>query len=309
MPLMKMMKHVSLYINSYTSLYLCYNRPSISTSALPTPLMCNAIMILYICTCTFPGEEMTQTVLQKIKGQFASLQVEIRSAMEARQVKVKDAHQFLVSFFQSESCIPEAPDLTKLFNIVTEAKLWRYDHFSPLRELTEKFLPENNPARKLVSEYKNQLSGFYTTTKIIDFIDVSELDDPEDDSDSDSEDGAKQSLSPKEYKKLYRELKVTLKLDRKIKLSDMTMSYVDTLWKALIEEFNLPPLTAIIKKIVGGSLIISWLVPPQVSSVIAASYSKALGFYLQHNIARIELDGSILYTDEEWIVSDNIIVV
>ena len=101
---------------------------------------------------------------------------------------------------------------------------------------------------------------------------------------------------------------MTLKLDRKIKLSDMTMSYVDTLWKALIEEFNLPPLTAIIKKIIGGSLIISWLVPPQVSSVIAASYSKALGFYLQHNIARIELDGSVLYTDEEWIVSDECMI-
>ena len=240
---------------------------------------------------------MTQTVLQKIKGQFASLQVEVRLAMEARQVKVSDAHQFLVSFFQSESCIPEAPNLTKLFNIVTEAKLWRYDHFSPLRELAEKFLPENNPARKLVSEYKNQLSGFYTTTKIIDFIDLSEL---EDDSDSN---GAKQSLSSKE---LYRELKVTLKLDRKIKLSDMTMSYVDTLWKALIEEFDLPPLTAIIKKIVGGSLIISWLVPPQVSSVIAASYSKSLGFYQQHNIALVELDGGILYADEEWLVSNSI---
>ncbi|MCG8621655.1 MAG: hypothetical protein MJE68_06605 [Proteobacteria bacterium] len=229
--------------------------------------------------------------------------------MEARQVKVMDAHQFLVSFFQSESCIPEAPNLTKLFNIVTEAKLWRYDHFSPLRELAEKFLPENNPARKLVSEYKNQLSGFYTTTKIIDFIDLSELDDPEDDSDSDSKDSAKQSLSSKEYKKLYRELKVTLKLDRKIKLSDMTMSYVDTLWKALIEEFDLPPLTAIIKKIVRGSLIITWLVPPKVSSVIASSYFKAVWFYLQHDIARVELDGGVLYTDEEWIVSDNIIVV
>ena len=89
---------------------------------------------------------------------------------------------------------------------------------------------------------------------------------------------------------------MTLKLDRKIKLSDMTMIYVDTLWKALIEEFNLPPLMAIIKKIVGGSLIISWLVPPQVSSVIAASYSKALWFYLQHNIAQVELDSCVLYS-------------
>ena len=253
----------------------------------------------------FSGQEMTQTVLRKIKSQFASLQVEVRLAMEARQVKVKDAHQFLVSFFQSECCIPEAPDLTKLFNIVTESELWRYDHYGPLEELAEKFLPEDNPARKLVSEYNDQLSGFYTTTKIIDFIDPSDLDDSEGDSDSstsDSKGDTQQSLSPKESKRLYRKLKVTLKLDRKTKLSDMTMSYVDTLWKSLIKKFNLPPLTAIIKKIVGGSLIITWLVPPQVSSVIAASYSKALGFYQQHNIVQVQLDGHTLY-HEEWIVS------
>ena len=243
---------------------------------------------------------MTQTVVRKIKRQFASLQVEVRSAIEAQKVKVSDVHQFLVSFFQSECCIPEAPDLTKLFNIVTEAKLWRYDNYGPLKELAEEFLPDDqNPARKLVSEYKDQLSGFFVATKIVDFIDLSELDDSDDDSDDESEE---QSLSRKEYKKVYRELKVTLKLDRTIRFSDMTMSYVDTLWKTLIKEFNLPPLTAIIKKIVGGSLIITWLVPPQVSAVIAASYAKALRFYQQNNIVEIQLDGRTLY-HEDWIVS------
>ena len=246
---------------------------------------------------------MTQTVMRKIKRQFASLQVEVRLAMEGRQVKVSDAHQFLVSFFQSECCIPEAPDLTKLFNIVTEAKLWRYDHYGPLAELAETFLPDDkDPARKLMSKYKDQLSGFFITTKIVDFIDLSDFDDSEDDSDADSEDDGQQPLSPKESKKLFRELKVKLRIDRTTKFSDMTMSYIETLWTALIDEFNLPPLTAIIKKIVGGSLIITWLVPLQVSSVIAASYSKALGFYQQHNIVQVQLDGRTLY-DEEWIVS------
>ena len=247
---------------------------------------------------------MTRTVLQKIKRQFSSLQVEVRSAMEARQVKVSDTHQFLVSFFQSECCIPEASDLTKLFNIVTEAKLWRYDHYGPLRELAQTFIPDDNPVRKLVRKYKDQLSGFYITTKIVDFIDLSDFDDSEDDSDADSEreDDGQQALSPKESKKLFRKLKVKLRIDRTIKFSDMTMSYIETLWMALIDEFNLPPLTAIIKKIVEGSLIISWLVPLQVSSMIAAFYSKALGFYQQHNIVQVQLDSCTLY-DEEWIVS------
>ena len=243
------------------------------------------------------GKELTQYVLQKIKRQFSSLQVEVRSAMEKQQVKVRDAHQFLVSFFQSEGCIPEAPDLTKLFNNVTEAKLWCYHHYSPLRELAEAFLPDDNQARKLVSEYKDQLTGFYVTTKIVDFIELGDFDD------TGSDDNAHYSLSLNwESKKLFHDLKVKLRLNRATKISDMTMDYVDTLWKALIAEFTLPPLTAIIKKIVQGCLIITWLVPPQISTVIAASYSKALRFYQQHNITQVELDGRTLY-DEEWIVS------
>ena len=90
---------------------------------------------------------MTKTVLQKIKSRFASVQLEVRSAMEARQVKLKDAHQFLVTFFQSECCIRKPSDLTELFNTITEAKLWSYDHYSPLKELAENFLPDDNPAR------------------------------------------------------------------------------------------------------------------------------------------------------------------
>ena len=262
---------------------------------------CDRVCFTFITT----GLQMTQTVMRKIKRQFALLQVEVRSAMEARQVKLKDIYQFLVSFFQSECCIRKPSDLTELFNIVTESGLWGYDHYGPLAELAEAFLPDDkDPARKLVSKYKDQLSGFFITAKIVDFIDLSDFNDSEDDSDANSEreDDNQQLLSPKESKKLFRKLKVKLRIDRTTKFSDMTMSYVETLWTALIDEFNLPPLTAIIKKIVSGSLIITWLVPLQVSSMIAASYSNALGFYQQHNIVQVQLDGHTLY-DEEWIVS------
>ena len=153
-----------------------------------------------------------------------------------------------------------------------------------------------------MNDYKNQLSGFYVATKIVDYIALRQAE--FDDSDSDSEDHNQSTFMPNKSgsKKFYRELKVTLKLDRKVKLSDMTMSYVDTLWKELIEEFNLPPLTAIIKKIVPGSLIITWLVPPQVSAAILASHVKALRFYQQHNIVEVKLDDDYLY-HESWIVS------
>ena len=238
---------------------------------------------------------MKQNVLQTIKCQFASLQIEVRSAMEARHVKVSDVHQFLVASFQGVCHIPESPDLTKIFNIVTESKLWCYDNYIPLKKLAEKFLPDDDPVQKCIIEYRSQLSGFYTTTKIIEFIDLSKLEDAEDDT-------KQPAFVAENYKKHYRTLTLRLKLDRKVKLSSLTLDYVDTLWKALIEEFNLPPLTAVIDEIVDGSLIITWLIPPQVSTVIAASFSKALRFYQEHNIVQVELDDRTLY-DEDWIVS------
>lgn len=240
------------------------------------------------------GLEMTKTALETIKRDFSCLLVDVRVALQALQVDVVDVHQFLVSFFQRDDCIPKSSDLTEIFNAITVAKLWHYDHYGPLKRLAESFLPEDNPTRTRITDYRSQLSGFYTTTKIIDFIDLSES--------GDSEDHTQQDFSPEKYKPHYRKLTLMLKLDRKVKLSDLTLKYVETLWKALTEEFNLPPLTAVIDKIVRGSLIISWLVPPEVSAAIVGSYSKAIRFYQQQTIVQVKIDDKVLY-DQKWIVS------
>ena len=227
-----------------------------------------------------------------IKGKFASLQLQIRLAMEARGIKVDDAHQYLLTSFQGDCHIPEAPDLTKLFNFVTKANLWRYDHYVPLQQLAQQFLHDDEKVRKDTSDYRDRLSGFLTTTRIIDFIKLSELDESEDDTEK--------PFLPEKYKKYYRKLKVKLKLDKKI--TELTLSYVNTLWQSLAEEFDLPSLTAVIDKIIDGSLVISWLILPHIADKIRASSSKALRFYQRLGIAEVLIDNDLLF-DEEWIVS------
>ena len=243
---------------------------------------------------------MTQTILQKIKSQFASLLIEVRSAMEAHQVKMEDVHQFLVTFFQGH--IATFQKLLKLFNIITEAKLWRYDHYGPLKELAKRFLPDSDLAYTHVVEYKSQLSAFYTTTKIIEFINLSELEET-------AGDDPQQSIFvPENYKEYYHKLTITLKLDRSVKLSDMTLEYVNTLWNALVEEFNLPPLTAVIEKIVKGSLKITWLILTHIARKIATAGRslRAIKFYQHHNIVQVAIDdndGTTILYDEQWFVS------
>ena len=238
---------------------------------------------------------MNETVLQKIEHQFAELQLNIRLAMEAHGVKVVDVHQFLLSFFQGVCTdIPEASELTILFNFVTKSQLWRYDHYQPLKVVADVFLPADHPARKHIVQYQSQFSGFLTTTKITDFINLS---------------NSKRYIQPLNIE--YNKLAISLKLSRKVKLSDLSMSYVDELWRALIEEFNLPPLTTIINRIESWDtkwLVIEWLVTKQVSAVVQKYYSKALRFYQQRNIVYVKVNNmapcrtETLY-HKSWIVS------
>ena len=72
-----------------------------------------------------------------------------------------------------------------------------------------------------------------------------------------------------------------------------------------MKEFHLPPLTAVMDKIVEGSLRITWLILPHIIDKIRAMYFKSVEFFQQHNIISIDLygdDGLILY-NEEWMVS------
>ena len=208
--------------------------------------------------------------------------------MEAQQVKVSDAHQFLMTSFQGDCCIPETSDLTKLFNVITQAKLWHYDHYVPLQQLTQQFLQEDEQIRKHIADYRNQLSGFCTTTKMVDFKYFNRSDDPQ------------QPFSPEKYiKKEYRKFMIKLKLEN---FTELTLSCVNMLWQSFAEEFGLPSLTAVIDCIFIGEFHIYWLILPHIADKIQAYSSKALRFYQRHSIIAVSIDYDSLY-DEKWIVS------
>ena len=246
----------------------------------------------------FTETKMKRIILNKIKSEFASLQVEVRKALEAQLVEMKTVHQFLTSFFQDDcSHIPEPSDLINLFNIITEKKLWSYDNYSPLEELVEKLVPDNESVATSVTDYVNEYSGFCATVNIIEFKDILK--------EEDSEDG-QEHFSPKKYTpEHYRKLRVKLKLDKKP--TEITLAYVNTLWKALAKKFDIPSLTTLIDKIVEGSIIIHWYILSSYAEKIRAHLNFALRFFQRHNIVEIDIDYDTLYS-EDWMVSLAIII-
>ena len=242
---------------------------------------------------------MAETAFRKIKSDFSFLVSEVQSSMEDHEVKVKKVRRFILEFCDGNCSIPKEDDLDAIFDHIKKVRLWRYDHYGLLEELAEKFLPENDLARAQVTEYKSQLTGFYATTSIIDFVKLNELED--------REEIPHRVFSPKKYNNHYQKLTVRLRLDRD--MSELTLLYMEKLWTALTKEFHLPPLTAVMDKIVEGSLEITWLILPHIIEKIRVTYFKSVEFFQQHNIISIELygesngDGRLPLYVEEWMVS------
>ena len=242
----------------------------------------------------YTGLILTRKNLNKIKGQFSSLLVEVQSALKSNQVGVDKVHSFLVHYFSRDDWIYNYPsNFNELFNALSVAKLWNYDHYDLLEEITKRLLPNDADVKKLIFEYKGQFSGFYTTTKIADFIKLSNFEDSEQD--------PQQPLPVHTYTvKDYRKLKLKLKIERKV--SAVTLSYVDELWRSLAEEFDLPSLTAVIDSIMEGSLVVTWLILPHIAEKIVTTSTKAVKFFRHHGIVLVEIDSDTIY-DEEKIVS------
>ena len=270
------------FMSSYRE---CYNY-LLSVNAL------NArVIILYT------GIALTKNNLQKIKGKFSSLALEVQSALQSCQASVSEVYSFLVRCFSRDDWVQNPSSFDQLFNALSVTKLWHYDHYSPLEEIVKKFLPSDATIKRLMTKYKSHLTGFYTTTKIADFIKVhkSKFEDTEQD--------MEESLPVDTYTlKDYRQLKVTLKIGRKI--SAVTLSYVDELWRSLAEEFDLPSLTAVIHSIIEGSLVVTWLVLPHIAEKITSASIKDDKFFHLNDITRMEVDSTIIF-DEIKMVSNN----
>ena len=230
--------------------------------------------------------------MRKIKASFSATLTKVRSALESQQINPKDVREFLLTYFEGECSIPDVIDMRKIFESITIAKLWKYEHYGPLKELAENFLPDDSdPARVQVTEYVRQFLAFCATTEIITFVKANDFEDPDEDN---------QIFSPKKYNRFYR--KITFKLKLKKSISELTLDYVHKLWVALKEEFDLPPLTAVIDKIVEGSLEITWVVLPHVVENIKARFFKSLEFLQQNNIIEIVLySGDLRLYNEAWV--------
>ena len=96
--------------------------------------------------------------------------------------------------------------------------------------------------------------------------------------------------------KQFRKIKLVLQLERKI--LQVSLDYVMKLWQSFAEEYEIPSLTAVIDRIVAGSLEVTWRVPQHIADAILPR-SK---FFRSHGIVIIFIDDVILYDAEQMVI-------
>ena len=155
---------------------------------------------MYLCFI----DSMFRSNEEEIKGRFAYLLISVESALEANHVKVEDVRKFIIEMFRCrDDCIPKS-NLSDIFNAVSVNNFWSYEHHSPLETLIRNLIPDH---RSLMTQYKERLSGFYATTKLIEYIQEKSLD--QYDSDTDETDiSSEKRYTTKQYRKLTVKLKM-----------------------------------------------------------------------------------------------------
>ena len=244
-----------------------------------------------MCIYHTTGLALISSNEDNIKALFSALLLNVRKALEMHTVNIDDVRQFLVTFFKRD--LIHSRDLSAIFEAVTIEGLWDHHNYSAVEKLTNHFLSHDSSVQSLMRDYKAQLSGFHMAVKIVDYIEYRKLYEEI----SDEEPSQIKELTTAQYKRI----KLVLKLDRKI--SELSLDYVYKLWRSIAEEYDLPSLTAILDKIVAGSLEITWLVSVHVAQLLIRPRPK---FYKMENIVQVFFDDIIIY-DEKQMVSTQVL--
>lgn len=231
---------------------------------------------------------MKNSNVVEIKRRFSALLSNVRSALEGKGVRFENVRQHLIDLFQDLDS-SSATNLDELFRGMSLKGHWSFQNHSPVETLISTFLPKHDSLMIDYDHYVAYLSGFYATIKLIPYINLSV--------EEKSNILPLSSYTPEQYRKL----KVVLDIPHR-RITELSMMYVQDMWKKFAREFDIPLLTAIVGKLLKSSLEITWLIQPYLCAKIIASVHKSTQFFHRHNIIYIAVDDHPIYDAKQLMV-------
>ena len=230
---------------------------------------------------------------QKIHSKFGVLLKDSCKKLREKQIDTKDFCRFLEGLFPPGDWIPESSSIDEIFKEISRNKLWDYWNYSPLQEIVQEFMGDDQEMEAKIETYKEHLASYKATTKLVDYIDSVDskpngIDTPVEDPEEEPE------QQPAKYdRQYYRKLSIKLHTS----FTNHTLKYLDDLWKEFANLYNLPPLATLLDCVCKNSVIIVWLIPTRLSLQIFRAAPCSVDFFHKYQITRVELDGVCIYPE------------
>ena len=189
-----------------------------------------------------------------------------------------NGNQFVRKLLRTSSTVSE------MFETLTLEGAWDYLNYYPLECIIEKF--GNDSTKKMMEQYKRDLTGYMLVTTIKDHLDAVDMEHPP------------HRILPIPQEKLFSQL--TLKV--KAKITDHSLKYVRDVWGSLAELFSLPILTLLLHKIAKGCLEITWHVPSELAAYVIQRAQESEDYFNKQQFLRLTVDGVNIYPESEAVV-------
>ena len=89
-----------------------------------------------------------------------------------------------------------------------------------------------------------------------------------------------------------------LRVKLKVRVTVMTLLYIEHLWEKMAEQFSLPSLPVLLDTIKEGCVEVTWLVPIPSAEQIKAKINDSTDFLRSFDIFRVMLEEELLYAEQ-----------
>ena len=243
---------------------------------------------------TAAAEENYTTMM----GRFSQLQVlvcsRIQQQLQANAISSDELVLYVKTLFSPGDCIPHTANVAELFIAITRNRFWNFMHCDKLAKVAGIFLGGDGEVKSQLMQYTQNLAKYKATTKMVDYVSIAS--EPTDIGEPEEIEELASSLRPacKDHRYF---CDITVKI--RVTVTTQSLSYIDELWGSLSTLFLIPPSTAILDKILTGSLYISWLIPshciPQVMEGVQRLETQT--FFHQSGIVLFAVGGVRIYTE------------
>jgi hypothetical protein len=226
-----------------------------------------------------------------IRLSYSKLKSEVARNLGKVVEDMDDFHQCILDLFDaSGESIRAASDVKKVFQVLTEKSYWSFIDVSNLESIVEEFGGElKEQCLHLINQYKEELRGFKTATKIVEFIERNENEG------SDGNEYVSLKEEKEKYDVVYRS-KLSVKLGGRISMASLI--YVEKLWDSLCLEFDLPSLPHVLDDISECNTI-HWLIQHRLTWKILEKSSDSVEFFKR--VVNVSLEGVCIYNQKTGI--------